>query len=74
MEWIAALSPFRLHLHLHDNDGQSDAHLGLGEGSIPWDQLWTGLTGREFTTTFEPHTEAAFQATQDYLRAHDLKF
>lgn len=73
-EWIEALSPFRLHLHLHDNDGESDAHLGLGEGTIPWAQLWTCLAGRKFTTTFEPHTEAAFQTTQDYLRAHDLKF
>jgi len=73
-QWLTGLKPFRLHLHLHDNDGESDAHLGLGEGAIPWDQLWTALTGRAFTTTFEPHTEAAFQATQDYLRARDLKF
>lgn len=72
-QWLAALKPFRLHLHLHDNDGESDAHLGLGEGAIPWDQLWNGLAGREFTTTFEPHTKTAFQATRDYLRAHNLK-
>ena len=72
-QWLTALKPFRLHLHLHDNDGESDAHLGLGEGAIPWDQLWTGLAGWEFTTTFEPHTETAFQATRDYLRSRDLK-
>lgn len=72
-EWLTALAPFRLHLHLHDNDGESDAHLGLGQGTIPWDQLWTGLTGREFSATFEPHTKAAFLATRNYLRDHDLK-
>ena len=72
-EWLAALSPFRLHLHLHDNDGESDAHLGLGQGTIPWDQLWCGLAGRKASATFEPHTEAAFLATQDYLRANGPK-
>jgi sugar phosphate isomerase/epimerase len=72
-EWLAALVPFRLHLHLHDNDGESDAHRGLGQGTIPWGQLWAGLTGREVSATFEPHTEAAFLATQNYLRDHDLK-
>jgi sugar phosphate isomerase/epimerase len=72
-QWLAALAPFRLHLHLHDNDGESDAHLGLGEGTIPWDQLWTGLTDREVSATFEPHTEAAFLATRNYLRDHGLK-
>ena len=72
--WLTALAPFRLHLHLHDNDGESDAHLGLGLGTIPWDRLWSGLADREFTTTFEPHTETDFLATQAYLRDHDLTF
>ena len=72
--WLAALAPFRLHLHLHDNDGESDAHLGLGLGTIPWDQLWSGLAGRDVTATFEPHTEADFLATQTYLHDHALTF
>ncbi|UTF49935.1 sugar phosphate isomerase/epimerase [Desulfomicrobium sp. ZS1] len=72
-QWLAALSPFPLHLHLHDNDGESDAHLGLGQGTIPWDQLWAGLAGREISATFEPHTKDAFLVTRNYLRDHDLK-
>jgi sugar phosphate isomerase/epimerase len=71
-DWLAALDPFPVHLHLHDNDGETDQHLGLGLGAIPWDQLWAWIGGRDLpaTMTFEPHTEADFLATQNYLLAH----
>lgn len=69
-DWLTALDPFPLHLHLHDNDGGSDQHLGLGQGTIPWDRLWAGLTGKRVTATFEPHTTEDFTATQTYLRTH----
>lgn len=69
--WLDALGGRLGHLHLHDNDGGADQHLGLGQGSIPWDQLWAWLALRPtpISATFEPHTEADFQATQAYLAA-----
>ena len=70
-DWLLALEPFPLHLHLHDNDGRQDQHLGLGQGTIPLDQLWAHLVGRTLpvTATFEPHSEKDFLATCRYLAA-----
>lgn len=71
-EWLEALDPFLGHLHLHDNDGSTDQHLGLGRGTIPWDQLWSWVEKRKtpVSATFEPHTEEDFLATEAYLREH----
>lgn len=71
-EWLQALDPYLRHLHLHDNDGSGDQHRGLGQGSIPWAQLWAFLDTRKIPVgvTYEPHTEDDFLATQDYLLAH----
>lgn len=71
-EWLQELDPFLGHLHLHDNDGSGDQHLGLGQGSIVWAELWEYLERRTTSVgiTFEPHTEADFLATQNYLLAH----
>jgi sugar phosphate isomerase/epimerase len=73
--WLAALDPFLGHLHLHDNDGSADQHLGLGRGTIPWEELWAWLEKRKapITATFEPHTQEDFLATEAYLRDHRLK-
>ncbi len=70
-EWLAALDPFLGHLHLHDNDGSADHHLGLGLGTIPWDELRTWLHNRKapLTATFEPHTEEDFLATEAFLQS-----
>jgi sugar phosphate isomerase/epimerase len=69
-DWLEALSPHLGHLHLHDNNGAADQHLGLGQGSIPWDGLWDFLEKRKapVTVTFEPHTKDDFLATEAYLR------
>jgi len=69
-QWLAALDPFLGHLHLHDNDGSADQHLGLGLGTIPWEELRGWLENRKtsVTATFEPHTEEDFLATEAYLQ------
>jgi len=68
-QWVHALDPWLGHLHLHDNDGRSDQHLGIGQGRIPWDELWNILAKRRapVTVTFEPHTKDDFLATEAYL-------
>ncbi len=69
-QWLSALDPFLGHLHLHDNDGSADQHLGLGLGTIPWDELRAWLENRKapVSATFEPHTEEDFLATEAYLQ------
>lgn len=74
-EWLTALGPFRLHLHLHDNDGSADQHLGLGRGTIPWQELQAWLENRKtpVTATFEPHSREDLLATEVFLAARPLK-
>jgi sugar phosphate isomerase/epimerase len=64
-QWIDAFAPRLRHLHLHDNDGSYDAHLGLGQGTIPFDELLRALKARSLfpSTTFEPHTAKALAGT-----------
>ena len=56
--WLDAFVPFLGHLHLHDNTGADDHHLGLGQGSIPWPEVFAGLEARTLrpTLTLEPHS------------------
>lgn len=72
-DWLLALGGFPMHLHLHDNDGSADQHLGLGEGAIPWDELWDWLRSHRATATLEPHTERDFHASWAYLNRHGLR-
>lgn len=39
-EWAKKLAPKVKHLHLHDNDQSRDSHLGLGEGTIPLQEIF----------------------------------
>ncbi|MDD7389940.1 MAG: sugar phosphate isomerase/epimerase [Lachnospiraceae bacterium] len=38
VEWAGKLGSHVKHVHLHDNDGRSDAHLALGEGTVPFEE------------------------------------
>lgn len=38
-EWAKRLSPYVTHVHLHDNKGDRDAHMGLGEGNLPYREV-----------------------------------
>jgi len=68
--WLDTFAPLLGHLHLHDNDGSFDQHMGLGQGDIPWSELFAGLEKRELkpSVTFEPHTDEAFEAAMAYVR------
>jgi sugar phosphate isomerase/epimerase len=70
--WLDAVGPLLGHLHLHDNDGADDQHLGLGRGSIPWEEFFALLTARGLKpgATFEPHTEEAMASTLAFMQAH----
>ncbi len=61
--------PWVRQLHLHDNQGQKDDHWGLGKGILGFSALFSKL--KQYNCypiiTLEPHTEAAFWDTLDYL-------
>ncbi len=67
--WIDALGPFIRHCHLHDNSGAGDEHLGLGAGSIPWDEILDLLGGlaQRPTATLEPHSEDSLLRSLDFI-------
>ncbi len=70
--WVEALAPYLLHLHLHDNDGSFDQHLGPGQAEIPFDALFARLAARGLrpTATFEPHSQAAFDAALAFVKSN----
>ena len=48
-DWCHVLEKYMRHLHIHDNDGSRDAHLALGEGTVPVDTLMTYLKTMDYT-------------------------
>lgn len=42
-EWVEELSSIIGHIHIHDNDGITDGHLAVGEGNIPWEEVFATL-------------------------------
>ena len=75
-QWLDALAPYLGHLHLHDNTGTDDHHLGMGRGSIPWDQLFAGLAQRGLnpTLTLEPHTPEDLEHSLAFVDGHPAWF
>lgn len=46
--YVAELPLPILDLHLHDNDGISDQHLALGDGTLPYVELFAALRARNY--------------------------
>jgi len=70
--WIGVLAPWLRHLHLHDNHGEVDEHLGMGQGSIPWTELFSLFAKHALSPTFtlEPHTREAFDQSLAFMAAN----
>jgi sugar phosphate isomerase/epimerase len=71
-DWLDIFAPHLGHLHLHDNDGSFDNHQGLGQGTIPFTDVFAELAKRSLTptVTFEPHTPADIDHTLDFIAKH----
>jgi len=71
-KWMQTLAPYLGHMHLHDNDGVADKHWGLGQGVIPWQELFFGLELLELTPSFtlETHTQESFGQSCTFIREH----
>ncbi|MGD0828359.1 MAG: sugar phosphate isomerase/epimerase family protein [Desulfobaccales bacterium] len=67
--WLDTLAPVIGQLHLHDNRGDQDAHLALGAGTIPWQQVLRFLADRRQRPliTLEPHQEVSLQPSLEAL-------
>lgn len=59
------------HVHVHDNQGVSDAHLPLGDGTVPWPAVLAALGELDYagTTVLELPTPEALRTSLDRLRA-----
>ena len=67
--WLHTLAPVIGQLHLHDNHGDVDAHLALGAGAIPLQEILSFLADRRQRPliTLEPHQEGSLQPSLDFL-------
>ncbi len=68
-QWLEALWPRVGQLHLHDNDGGDDAHLALGQGTVPLAYVLDFLASRgvQPLVTLEPHQENSLEPSLTYL-------
>lgn len=58
------------HVHISDNNGQTDEHLGLGYGSIDWEQFVKTLKEIGFSGTVL--TESVFNAEETLQTLKEL--
>ena len=74
--WMQTLGQYLAHLHLHDNDGVADQHLGLGQGNIPWAEVFSGLELLDLrpTLTLEPHTKEDLFSSWQFMKKHPSWF
>ncbi len=74
--WIQTMGPFLQHLHIHDNDGIEDLHLGLGQGIIPWVELFSGLELLELSPSFtlEPHAKEDLEISWTFMKKRSSWF
>jgi sugar phosphate isomerase/epimerase len=67
--WMTILGPRLTHIHLHDNHGLKDEHLGMGQGSISWEDFFSlaNTTRGRVTVTLEPHEPNALVQSLAFL-------
>jgi len=67
--WLHTLWPHIGQLHLHDNKGDQDAHLALGQGTVPLATVLNFLADRDRQplVTLEPHQEGSLEPSLAYL-------
>lgn len=71
-QWIEALGKYTGHVHLHDNKKDKDAHLALGEGSIPLQKVLGALKKYcgNATRTLENRTKEDVEQSLSIIRTY----
>lgn len=65
-QWVKVLGTKIRHLHLHDNNGDRDAHLALGQGTVPTQEVGE-LLKKGIEVTVECRSAADVRTTQDTI-------
>lgn len=68
--WMDTLGDFLGEIHIHDNHGTTDEHLAVGEGSIPFPELFLALRSKGLRPilTVEAHSEPGLERTLGNIR------
>lgn len=53
--WIDVLGEKLFEMHIHDNRGKYDEHLPLGDGNVPYEEIFSMTKGKKVIFTLEPH-------------------
>jgi sugar phosphate isomerase/epimerase len=64
-EFLEKLAQYFFMVHITDNDGKNDSHLNIGEGSILWEKLVSGLQKQNFMGIY------IVEAARDPLKSID---
>ncbi|MCX5820633.1 MAG: sugar phosphate isomerase/epimerase [Deltaproteobacteria bacterium] len=72
--WIEALGDLLGEIHIHDNHGTADEHLPVGEGNVPFRELFAMVRGRNLKPilTVESHSEKGLRRMLENLQAMEL--
>ena len=72
--WMEALGDFLGEIHIHDNNGVEDEHLPVGEGNIPFPQLFSILRQKNLRPILavEAHSEQGLRRMLENIRAMEL--
>ncbi len=69
VEWIRIFRNRLFEVHIHDNHGKFDEHLPIGEGNIPYDEIFQLIKKENPIYTLEPHrVEHLEKSISSFLR------
>lgn len=73
-EWISELAPFISYIHMNDNRKDYDAHLPIGDGTIPWEEITRLMLGQRINAdvVVEVNSAAAQKRSLDYMQTHGI--
>lgn len=72
--WIEVLGEYLCEIHIHDNHGTTDEHLPVGEGNIPFPELFSLLRRKRVRPilTVEAHSGEGLERTLKNIRDQGL--
>jgi sugar phosphate isomerase/epimerase len=72
--WIETLGDLLGEIHIHDNHGTADEHLPVGEGNVPFRELFAMVRERNLKPilTVESHSEKGLRRMLENLQAMEL--
>jgi sugar phosphate isomerase/epimerase len=72
--WMDTLGDFLGEIHIHDNQGLADEHLPVGEGNIPFSELFSILRQKSLRPilTVESHSEHGLRRMLENIRVMEL--